>query len=84
MVITIPRRGIISGSNPGWTTLDCLHQSCLKLLAISAMINKYGWNKILSEIEKCDVRCANCHKRRTARQFNWSKLGWYEQGREAE
>ena len=29
--------------------------------------------KLKSEIEKCDVRCANCHKRKTAKQFNWWK-----------
>jgi hypothetical protein len=40
---------------------------------VSALVNgKYSWSKILEEIEKCDVRCANCHRRRTAKQ-----LGWY-------
>jgi len=27
--------------------------------------------KLEEEISKCNVRCANCHKIRTAKQFNW-------------
>lgn len=34
---------------------------------------KYSWKKIKKEIDKCDVRCANCHRKRTAKQFNWYK-----------
>lgn len=33
--------------------------------------SRYSWGKILEEIEKCDIRCANCHRRRTAIQFGW-------------
>lgn len=32
---------------------------------ISHMISyRYAWEKILKEIEKCEVRCANCHLKR--------------------
>lgn len=32
------------------------------------------WKFVLAEIAKCDVRCANCHRKRTAAQFNWAKV----------
>ena len=36
-----------------------------------------GWTtaKVQNEISKCDVLCANCHKRKTARQLGWYKFG---------
>lgn len=30
--------------------------------------------KVQSEIDKCQVRCSNCHTRRTRRQFGWSRI----------
>ena len=34
---------------------------------IANMCRSFGWPAILAEIAKCEVRCANCHTRRTAR-----------------
>jgi hypothetical protein len=30
--------------------------------------------RLETEIAKCDVRCANCHRRRTTRTFGWNAL----------
>jgi hypothetical protein len=40
---------------------------------VSALLRAWSWNRVLQEIEKCEVVCANCHKRRTAKQFGWWK-----------
>lgn len=35
------------------------------------------WSKILKEIDKCEVRCSNCHAEKTARDgnsFMWQML----------
>jgi len=46
-----------------------------KVISISQAIQyNYTLEKIQNEIAKCLVRCANCHRRKTARQMGWSKL----------
>lgn len=46
-----------------------------KIDDVSNMISKeYGFDKILKEIKKCDIVCANCHRKRTAKKFNWYKF----------
>jgi hypothetical protein len=40
---------------------------------IGRLLSRSGWKVFLAEVAKCDVRCANCHRLRTAQQFDWSK-----------
>lgn len=45
-----------------------------KKYTISHMLrSKMSLDNLKSEVEKCEVVCANCHRRRTAKQFNWYK-----------
>jgi hypothetical protein len=37
-----------------------------KSFDICQKIVDYSWDRLLAEIEKCEVVCANCHRRRTA------------------
>lgn len=55
-------------------TFDHIHPKD-KHYGISRLIsNGANWNAILREIAKCEIRCCNCHARRTAVQFGWQKL----------
>lgn len=54
-------------------TLDFDHiDPNLKKFGIARAINSgYSWKQILDEINKCRILCANCHRIRTANQYNW-------------
>ncbi|MBD2564531.1 HNH endonuclease [Nostoc linckia FACHB-391] len=44
-----------------------------KKYGISRMVYAgMGVDSISKEIEKCEVRCANCHRRATAKRSGWS------------
>jgi hypothetical protein len=44
-----------------------------KVSTIGALLNHSSWERLVAEVAKCDVRCANCHRIKTAQQFHWSK-----------
>ncbi len=44
-----------------------------KIAYISTMYRNYTLEKVKLEIEKCEIRCANCHRRKTARERGWNK-----------
>ena len=48
------------------------HIRGVKSRNISRMVNNaMAWYSILLEIQKCEVVCANCHSRRTAKAQKW-------------
>lgn len=45
-----------------------------KFKGIGKMVTgRYSLKKVKNEVRKCEVRCANCHRRRTALQQGWHK-----------
>jgi hypothetical protein len=37
------------------------------------------WRRLLIEIDKCEVRCANCHRRATARRAGTKRYLWWSE-----
>jgi thymidine kinase len=55
-----------------WRVLEFDHIRGAKYADIAWMIvQTRSLENIAKEIAKCEVRCANCHRLRTAKQFGW-------------
>lgn len=66
----------------GETDLRCLqfdHVRDVKRKDVSKLLNEgYKWKYLVEEIAKCEVVCANCHAKRTAKTQNWYKQAYIE------
>jgi hypothetical protein len=52
--------------------LEFDHISGKKVAPVSQLISRgFSEKRIQEEIDKCEVRCSNCHKRKTAKEFGW-------------
>lgn len=63
-------------STKDFQVLEFDHVRGVKQRNISQMMRNYKWDSILLEIAKCDVVCANCHRRRTAIRGNHRRSNW--------
>jgi hypothetical protein len=56
------------------TILEFDHITPDKIASVSRLKHRNTrWTQIAKEIAKCEVRCVNCHRRRTFKQFNYSR-----------
>lgn len=53
--------------------LDFDHVVGEKVASVSKLFRSASKERIEAELAKCEVRCSNCHRKRTAKQFDWYK-----------
>lgn len=59
-------------SNP--IVLEFDHVSGEKIAPVSVLVHdSWSLENIQNEINKCEVRCANCHRIKTSKDFGWYK-----------
>ncbi|MFZ1018790.1 MAG: hypothetical protein WAN39_13065 [Candidatus Cybelea sp.] len=72
MVEYLKGRGCVECGENDLRVLDFDHVRGKKEGNVSVMVG-YGvsWERLSAELAKCEIRCANCHRKRTAAQFGW-------------
>ena len=64
--------------------LDFDHRDAsTKRAPVARLVSSGSISLVMAEIAKCDVRCGNCHRKRTAAQLNWRKSEAFQDTRRA-
>jgi len=64
-----------------WIVLELDHKDRSTKLYTPSRLHHMSWNTIHEELSKCEVRCANCHRRRTYNEKHWmGKAGGSSKG----
>ena len=62
-------------SNPLVLEFDHRQKKESRKHSLNEMVNnRVSWKRVFEEIQKCDVRCANCHRIKTAHEQSNYKL----------
>lgn len=65
--------GCVDCGNKDPLVLEFDHVRGSKSANVAKLLGGYSLEKILEEIAKCEIRCANCHTRKTAKDRNYLK-----------
>lgn len=57
--------------NSDQRVLEFDHVRGEKSFTIGTVLGDHPWSRIMEEIEKCDIVCANCHRIRTSERGKW-------------
>ena len=57
-----------------WVVLEFDHVRGIKRADVSSLSKYYGWNTVQKEIDKCEIRCRNCHRIRTPKSKSYVPL----------
>ncbi len=63
--------GCVDCGEKDWIVLELDHRNRSEKKYTPSDLNKKSWTAIHEELAKCDVRCANCHRRRTYAEKHW-------------
>lgn len=78
ILLSFLKKGCVICGEKDLAVLDFDHLYDKKYSVAKIASNCFSIKKVLNEIEKCQILCANCHRRKTAKDFNWWRINIVE------